>query len=294
MRISTMMKETVNYRVAGHRFGVTADEEHFRLMHNYEPFSDTVSDADPSVFALSIVRDTSPVYTEVIRQVEGEQTIICGTASDGSPVFEFRCFGSVVGWLVCSDDYHEGCLILTENLPKLAIDNTLMIMYALSTAGKNTLLFHAAAVELHGRGYMFLGPSGTGKSTHARLWIHNIAGTQLLNDDNPVVRFQTNGVAMVYGSPWSGKTPCYRNIGLPLDAIVLLSQASCNRISPLRGVHAYAAMLPAVSGTRWDRRIADGLHATESLLVGSVTIWHMGCLPDREAAEMCESTINSH
>lgn len=287
-----MVRLTKDYCVAGHRFGVTADEEYLRLMDNYEPFSDSSQDAIlPKAFALTIMTGDSPDYSEELRQVDEEQTITCGKRSDGSSVFGFQWCGVTVGWLVCSDDYRNSRLIMTGRFRKLAIDNALMIMYALATAGEMTVLFHAAVVSLHGRGYMFLGPSGTGKSTHARLWIQHIPGAELVNDDNPVVRIGDDGIAMVYGSPWSGKTPCYRNVSYPLGGIVLLSQAPYNKIHRLVGIRAYAVLIPSISGKRWDRRIADGLHATENRLAGSVAVWHMQCLPDKEAAEMCESAI---
>ena len=74
-----------------------------------------------------------------------------------------------------------------------------MLMYALATAGNDTLLLHAVVLSCEGKGYLFLGPSETGKSTHARMWLLNVEGTKLVNDDFPVVR---NGV--VNGSPWGG------------------------------------------------------------------------------------------
>ena len=57
---------------------------------------------------------------------------------------------------------------------------------------------------------MLLGKSGTGKSTHSRLWLKYIPDTKLLNDDNPAVRIMDNNTIMIYGTPWSGKTPCYK------------------------------------------------------------------------------------
>jgi hypothetical protein len=195
------------------------------------------------------------------------------------------------GWLVCSPDYRDGRLILTGHDTKLAIDNALMVLYALATANQQTVLFHAAVVLHGGKGYMFLGPSGTGKSTHARLWLQHIEGTELVNDDNPVVRIADDGAAVVYGSPWSGKTPCYRNVSCPLGGIVMLSQAPYNKIRRLGGIEAYVALMESISGKRWDKRIADGLHATENTLASTVPVWHLACLPDQAAAELCNNTV---
>lgn len=288
------MKVTKYYELAGHTFAVTADIEELKLMHNYEPFvCARAPEEDSIVFDLDIVADCPPTYSEELRQEEEGQTIVCGKTTDGEPVFGFEWNGDPAGWLICSKDYRIGKLIITERYRKLVIDNSLMVMYALATANKNTVLFHAAVVMHQGKGYMFLGQSGTGKSTHAQLWRQHIEDVELVNDDNPVVRIGEDGRAVVYGSPWSGKTPCYRNVCYPLGGIVKLSQAPFNKIVRRNGLQAYIDLMASISGKRWDEKIADGLHATESGLAESVPTWHMQCLPDKEAAEICEKTISN-
>lgn len=283
-RLSEMKKKRY-YEVAGHRFCVSSEKDG---LGNYQPFTCA---AGETVFALDVESGDAPEYTEEMRQEDEGQVIICGHTTAGEAVFEFLWRGVTAGWLVCSNNYSEGRLVTTGKYEKMAIDNALMIMFALATADKDTVLFHAAVVSYEGRGYIFLGPSGTGKSTHASLWLQHIAGTALVNDDNPVVRIDEDGSAMVYGSPWSGKTPCYRNVHYPLGAIVLLSQADCNKIQRLSGVYAYVALIESISGKRWDERIADGLHQTENALASSIPVWHLECLPDEEAAILCNETI---
>lgn len=283
------MKETRYYMVAGHVFSVTVEEGDLKMMTNYEPF---VCEVSVPCFTLSIEDGAAIDYSEDMRQQEEGQEIVCGETADGRSVFDFRfCTDAngvlqTAGCLVCSADYHEAILILTGVNRKFAIDSALMVLYAQATADKGTALFHSAVVSHRGKGYMFLGKSGTGKSTHARLWLQHIDGTELMNDDNPIVR---DGI--VYGSPWSGKTPCYRRVDCPLGGIVLLSQAPYNRIRRLEGIEAYAALLSSISGMRWNRHIADGLHQTENSLAMRVPVWHLECLPDEEAAILCSSTI---
>ena len=285
------MTETRYYQVADHVFCVSGGESLFELMDNYAVFQ---THADACVFSLTVAPGIAPTYTEELRQEEEGQVIVCGHTAEGLPVFEYRWQDETAGWLVCSEEYREARLLTTGKHTKLAIDNALMVMYALSTAGKGTVLFHAATVSCNGRGYMFLGTSGTGKSTHARLWLKYIEDTALINDDNPVVRIGTDGSATVYGSPWSGKTPCYRRVSYPLAGIVLLSQAPYNKIRRLRGLDAYVSLVPSISGKRWDSAIADGLHQTENALATHVPIWHLACLPDEEAARICSGYIMSH
>ena len=277
------------YTVAGHTFSVTAESADLGLMTNYEPF---VVSACDSLFSLS-VSDGEPVsYVEDFRQDDEGQEIICGRTSAGESVYEFIWWKESAGWLLCTDDYRNCRLITTGRHRKMAIDNALMVLYALATANQGTVLFHASAVNYEGRGYMFLGKSGTGKSTHAGLWVKHIEGVVLMNDDNPVVRI-SDGIATVYGSPWSGKTPCYRNVSSPLGGIVLLSQAPYNKIQRLEGLEAYVALMSSISGKRWDKGIADGLYQTENYLASHVPMWHLECLPDEEAAIVCQTTIKS-
>ena len=277
------------YSVAGHGFCVSAEVEAFALMQNYEPFACKPGDV---VFTLAIENGEPPIYSEELRQEDEGQDIICGKTGDDRSVFEFRWLNETAGWLVSSDDYREGRLITTGQHTKFAIDNALMVLYALSTAAQATVLFHAAIVSYQGKGYMFLGKSGTGKSTHARLWLKHIEGTALVNDDNPVVRIEGEQT-IVYGSPWSGKTPCYRNVSYPLGGIVLLSQAPYNKIQRLSGIQAYVALVESISGKRWDKHIADGLHHTENALAMQVPMWHLECLPDEAAAKLCNEEVTS-
>ena len=97
---------------------------------------------------------------------------------------------------------------------------------------------------------------------------------------------------MVYGSPWSGKTPCYRNLGVPLGAVVRLSQSPENRIRPLSALEAYAAIFSSSSAFREIDKLADGMHSTIEQLVSIVKMYHLDCLPDREAAELCHGTVS--
>ena len=169
----------------------------------------------------------------------------------------------------------------------------MMLLYTFRTSAHETLLVHASVIEYEGRGYMFLGRSGTGKSTHTRLWLENIEGATLLNDDNPIVRV-IDGETVIYGSPWSGKTPCYKNRSMPLQAVVRLSQAPFNRITRLTPLKAYAALMPSCSCMRWDHDAVEALHKTVEKVIMKVPVRHLECLPDADAAhtshEACRPT----
>ena len=284
------MKE-IYYKVAGHVFALeTVDNANVEFdLQQYEPF--VIVPTENVVFRLRLSTtqtDLSNFKMEMVQEDEG-QSISAGHIGD-HPCFQFFLHEKLMGVLVCSNDYRQGD-IYAENSNLFGVNNALMVMYALATANKQTALFHSSVVSFQDKAYMFVGKSGTGKSTHSRLWLKYIEGTELINDDNPVVRIHDDGSILVYGSPWSGKTPCYRNVSYPLGAIVLLEQAPQNVIRRLKPLEAYAALMISISGKRWDSRLAEGLHETENLLVTHASIWHLDCLPDEDAARVCNEMV---
>ena len=284
------MKE-IYYKVAEHVFALEmgGNENVMLNLRQYDPF---VTDPTENVlFRIQICSEpleTNGFELEWKQEDEG-QHILAGHLGE-KPCYQFFLHNRLMSVMVCSTDYKRAEVFAERNNP-FGINNALMVMYALATSDKHTALFHSSVVSYKGRAYMFLGKSGTGKSTHSSLWLKYIEGTELVNDDNPVVRYLDDGSIYVYGSPWSGKTPCYRNVSYPLGAIVDLSQAPKNVIRRFRPIEAYAALIASISGKRWDSKLAEGLHETENLLATNASVWHLDCLPDEEAAVLCCGSI---
>ena len=279
------MKERY-YKVAEHVFVLKADTEDDiqKELSQYEPFL-TEATQDVS-FRLEIVDELSVTNIhEDMKQDDEGQTIVAGHTEEGASYFEFWLGQKQCSTMIIDKDYHLAKVCVKQNW-SFGVNNAIMVMYAIATANSLTALFHSSVVSYQDKAYMFLGHSGTGKSTHSSLWLKYIEGTELVNDDNPVVRI-IDGVARVYGSPWSGKTPCYRNVSYPVGSIVKLDQAPHNEIQRLKGIKAYAAVMPSISGKRWDKRLADGMHETINLLAQLVPVWHLDCLPDEGAARLC-------
>lgn len=167
----------------------------------------------------------------------------------------------------------------------------LWTLYNLAAVRQRTVAFHSSVIACRGRAVLFLGESGTGKSTHTRLWREHIAGARLLNDDSPIVSVRPEGIR-VSGSPWSGKTPCYHNVELPVAAVVRLSQAPENRIRRLRPIEALGALLPSVPPTfARDERLQDALCDIVSEVISRVPVYHLACLPDAAAARLACDTV---
>lgn len=99
------------------------------------------------------------------------------------------------------------------------------------------IVFHGSAVAVDGKAYIFTAKSGTGKTTHTRLWLENIPGTTVVNGDKPIIRM-IDGNPYVCGTPWNGKEHLGENKCVPLDSIVILTRSKNNSITevPFRDI----------------------------------------------------------
>lgn len=169
-----------------------------------------------------------------------------------------------------------------------------MIAFGQAALSFRTVLIHASVVEKEGQGFVFLGKSGTGKSTHSQLWIKNKDNVSLLNDDNPAVRILSDGRVKVYGTPWSGKTVCYKNRGVPLRGIVRLEQAQSNRFRKCLGSEALLTIVPSCTAIRWNRQLFGKMINHLETIVKNVTVGMLECLPNKEAVDTCFDGITGH
>lgn len=149
----------------------------------------------------------------------------------------------------------------------------------------NTILFHGSCVAVDGIGYLFTAKSGTGKSTHTRLW-RELLGEQavMVNDDKPLIRISDSG-AVIYGTPWDGKHRLSTNIAVPLKALCILERAEQNTIRQITAEEAYPMLLQQAY------RPMDGMAMSKTLtlidkLAASVCLWRLGCNTEIEAAQV--------
>lgn len=165
------------------------------------------------------------------------------------------------------------------------------IGFGLITLPYQTVAVHTSAIVYRNTAVLFLGESGTGKSTHTRLWREHIPGASLLNDDSPLLRI-VHGKPYLYGSPWSGKTPCYKNECYPVAACVRLSQAPHNRITRLPALQAYAALHPSCPPAfAYDDCLYEQICQILDPLLTQVPAYHLECLADAAAARLSCKTI---
>ena len=284
------------FTVGDHSFFITGEDSLplWNCIDNYLPFQVSAGEC---LFGIEICGecpefDKEAVYTQSSK--EEEQRLELYTVPEGW-LLEMapRNDMEICARMVLDNDFSRAKVYLQGNeaVQRFGLDNSLMVLYTFATATLGTLEMHASVVSNSGKAYLFLGKSGTGKSTHSRLWLQNVPGTELVNDDNPIMRVKEDGSVWLFGSPWSGKTPCYKNVSLPVGGIVRISRAKENRITRLPLVQAYASVASSCSGFRPLKAIADGLHATLSQIVSKVPCYVLDCLPDAGAAILCSENV---
>lgn len=184
-------------------------------------------------------------------------------------------------------------IALQLEAPNAALALTSLIRLAFSQAIllHGAVAIHASAVEgPDGVAYAFMGASGTGKSTHSEQWLKTFPDFRLLNDDNPVLRLTEYGITLS-GTPWSGKTACYRAVTCRVGGLVRLRQAAVNCFCLKQGVSAFVLLLPGCSALRTDAVLTDALHETLAEVAERVKIGEMACLPNEEAARVCLNAL---
>lgn len=185
----------------------------------------------------------------------------------------------------------ESAVMMCGNWSMRLYRFALWVGYGLMTLPYQTVAIHSSCIVYKEKAVLFHGESGTGKSTHTRLWRENITGAVLLNDDSPMIRVE-EGKVWAYGSPWSGKTPCYKQERYELAGCVRLSQAPYNQIKKLSVLQAYGAIHPSCPPEfAYDSMLYDHVSGFISGLLSKVPFYHLACLPDAEAARLSCSTV---
>jgi hypothetical protein len=173
----------------------------------------------------------------------------------------------------------------------------------------DTLLFHGSLIAVDGQGYLFTAKSGTGKSTHTRLWRETLGDRAVMvNDDKPLLRLvnqradgghgtddtvtdhgkqNDNGKeqhsVVAYGTPWDGKHRLSTNISVPLKAICILERSKTNHIEAITAKEAYAMLLQQTYRPKNAERMMKTLPLVD-LLGKSVKLYRLRCNMESEAA----------
>ena len=279
-----------DYLIAGHRIRIEGNEAWMNAVTSLEGFKPFEVEVEGEPLAIFTLTDApAPAPTEVQYESEVDQIVDrFGRYENG---YLFVMNPPVGGTLSLWKENGSNVVYFNGQLMPRLVRFALWIAYGLVTMPHQTVAIHTSVIEYKGRTVLFLGESGTGKSTHTRLWRENIEGAVLLNDDSPMLRI-IDGKPWMFGSPWSGKTPCYKQESYPLAACVRLSQAPYNKIQRLSIPQAYAALHPSCPPDfAYDDALYDYISEIIGEVLAQVPLYHLACLPDADAARLSCQTV---
>jgi hypothetical protein len=151
------------------------------------------------------------------------------------------------------------------------------------------LLFHSSGLDDNGKGIVFIGHSGVGKSTQLDLWSRQ-PGVIAMNDDRVAVRMQSGG-ASCYGVPWSGKADVARNHTAPLTALILLEQAPENAIQRMAPAAAAPALAACAFLPYWDSSLMQLAMSSLNALIERVPVYRLRCRPETAVIPLVRSVL---
>ena len=184
-----------------------------------------------------------------------------------------------------------------EGLPVRKMDDALLERTAVQRKiaeklfSYDTILFHGSVIAVDGQAYLFTAKSGTGKSTHTRLW-RQLLGDRavMVNDDKPFLCVTEDSVR-VCGSPWNGKHKLGTNIDVPLKAICILERGEQNEISKISPSEA-VFMLLQQSSRPGQRALFPKYMELLDGLANKTAFYRLKCNMDLSAAELSYQTMS--
>lgn len=202
-------------------------------------------------------------------------------------------FGEYERIMIASPDfkYIKTNSLLENPHTAYILDRFILISFIARAVDFNILKIHSSAIYKDNKAIAFLGVSGTGKSTHSSLWLKYIENAKLLNDDEPFVKVEKNGFVTIYGAPWSGSTKCYKNISIPLKAIVHLEQNKENILHKQSIIESINSLLISVNTLKMYKGMKVKQYKIILDLLTHVPTYNLKCRADREAVVLTNGII---
>lgn len=153
----------------------------------------------------------------------------------------------------------------------------------------NGMMLHSSCVEKDGFAYLFSARSGTGKSTHTHLWLKNLEGTRIINDDKPALICE-DGKWYACGTPFSGKTDENLDVKIPVRAITFLHRSETNSVKRIPPFQAVGLLIEQTIKPA-DKTLAESMLEKVDKLLREVPVFSLGCNMEDEAATIAYNEI---
>ena len=186
-------------------------------------------------------------------------------------------------WLLERGDFRAGWNSRTrrgwieQTVNPYAVDSVLRIVHTLLLSTRGGFLLHAASVVRAGRAMLFMGPSGAGKTTMARL---APADATLLTDEISYVRLVGDRY-MAFGTPFAGELGhSGEAVSAPVSGVYWLEQAADNTLERLGGSQAVRMLMRNILFFAHDAELAAHLLKTSCHLAATVPMYRLAFAPD--------------
>ena len=239
----------------------------------FNSWTDFVSNEEKTAFRIEILPSVWGVH-----DIEQFQCM--------NDAYLFRHYTEV---MMVSQDWKEA--VILPPLVMESVEALLMQMYYVHAAFQQMIQVHSSLVDFQGKGILFLGPSGIGKTTQAELW-HQYAGAHIINGDRVYVKEEAD---LFYGcgTPWHGSSPYCLNQRVPIVCLVVLKQAKENHIRKLSGFEKVAAVSGNVFYPQWVKGGTDAVLDTLGRLLEKIPVYELSCLPNQGAVMLLKQEISS-
>lgn len=148
---------------------------------------------------------------------------------------------------------------------------------------------HSSVISVNGQAILFSAPSGTGKSTQADLW-KKYEQAEIINGDRGLIRKKEEGF-IVYGSPYAGSSQIITTLCAPVRAVVVLTQASQNKITRLKQSDAFAKLYQETTVNSWNSQFILRIMDLLNVFVEQIPVYQLDCLPDQGAVELLKEEL---
>ena len=275
----------INLRIGGIYFRIESDTE-IRVEQNMVPFLCGDSGADPVCIQVVTGMQDAPVpgcpksgEDLLLEYYMEKDRLLCLTKGS---------LGCYLAAAVCSLDFTSiVCYLGEKDAPFLCSAGSVLRLIPMRAIlqKRGAVFLHASQIAVGGKGILFLGPSGMGKTTQAKLW-STFRSAKIICNDRTLIR-----AGQTYGYPMDGSEPVCSGDTFPLGALVMLEQAPDNRIRALTPREALVRLMPQAIFDHWDHDA--GAAATQQILdlIQNYRVYLLSCTPNQNAVTCLEQQL---
>lgn len=182
-------------------------------------------------------------------------------------------------------------LLMQKEISKLYVDTAFSSLFAFERQmiQRDSLILHCAYVEYHKKAILFSAPSGTGKSTQAKLW-ERYRGSRTVNGDRALLRI-IDGVWSACGWPVCGSSGICEVGDFPINTIVMLRQGKDNHVERLSPIQAFSQLYAQITINQWNCVFVQHVMELIENLIGQIPVYQLTCNMTEDAVSCLESVL---